>query len=39
MSEMEARESTRSPEKVTPRTITLTPAAIDWVKRIRSKES
>jgi iron-sulfur cluster assembly accessory protein len=35
---MEAQQSTRSPEKVAPRTIALTPAAVDWVKRIRSKE-
>ena len=39
MSEMEAQQQTTpSPEKSAPRTITLTPAAVDWVKRIRSKE-
>ncbi len=39
MSEMEAQQqTTRSPETATPKTITLTPAAVDWVKRIRSKE-
>jgi len=38
MSEMEAQQSTRPPDTVAPRTIALTPAAVDWVKRIRSKE-
>ena len=38
MSEMEAQQTTRSPETTTPKTIALTPAAVDWVKRIRSKE-
>jgi len=39
MSEMEAQQqTTRPPETATPKTITLTPAAVDWVKRIRSKE-
>ena len=37
MTEMEA-QSTGSPEKAVSRTIMLTPAAIDWVKRIRDKE-
>ena len=37
MSEMES-QTTRPPETATPKTIALTPAAIDWVKRIRSKE-
>ena len=38
MSEMESQQSMPSPETANPKTITLTPAAIDWVKRIRSKE-
>jgi|SRR6266850_230229 len=38
MNEMESQQTTGSPEKAAPRTITLTKAAIDWVKRIRSKE-
>ena len=39
MSEMEAQQQTkRAPEPATPKTIALTPAAVDWVKRIRSKE-
>jgi len=39
MSEMEAQQqTTRSPETATPKMIVLTPAAVDWVKRIRSKE-
>jgi len=38
MSEMEAQQSARTPETATPKTIALTPAAVDWVKRIRSKE-
>jgi iron-sulfur cluster assembly protein len=38
MSEMEAQQTARTPETAAPRTIALTPAAVDWVKRIRSKE-
>ena len=38
MSEMESQQTTRLPETATPKTIALTPAAIDWVKRIRTKE-
>ena len=37
MSEMESQQTT-APQTATPKTISLTPAAIDWVKRIRSKE-
>jgi len=38
MSEMEAKQGTQPPETAAARTITLTPAAVEWVKRIRSKE-
>ena len=38
MSETEAKQSTRPPEPAATRTIALTPAAVEWVKRIRSKE-
>ena len=38
MSEMESQQTTRPAETATPKTIALTPSAIDWVKRIRSKE-
>ena len=37
MSEMESQQTARPPQAA-PKTIALTPAAIDWVKRIRSKE-
>ncbi|HKW50445.1 MAG TPA: iron-sulfur cluster assembly accessory protein [Candidatus Eisenbacteria bacterium] len=37
MSEMESQQTT-GPQTAIPKTISLTPAAIDWVKRIRSKE-
>jgi len=35
---MESQQSMPSPETANPKTIALTPTAIDWVKRIRSKE-
>jgi len=38
MSEMESQQTTRPPETAPSKTIALTPAAIDWVKRIRTKE-
>ena len=38
MSEMDARQHTASPEKATSRTIALTPAAVEWVKRVRTQE-
>ncbi|HYR69127.1 MAG TPA: iron-sulfur cluster assembly accessory protein [Candidatus Dormibacteraeota bacterium] len=37
MSEMESQQAAQPPQ-ATPKTIALTPSAIDWVKRIRSKE-
>jgi iron-sulfur cluster assembly accessory protein len=38
MSDMDTGQSTQPLEETTPRTLALTPAAVDWVKRIRSKE-
>ena len=38
MSKMESRESTRASETATQKTIALTPAAIDWVKRIGARK-
>src|SRR6266571_7701506 len=38
MSEMESQQSMPSPETANPKTLALPPRAIDWVKRIRSKE-
>ncbi len=38
MSEMETGQSTPSKETSACRTLQLTPAAVEWVKRVRSKE-
>ena len=39
MSETEARPNHESPNTAASRTIALTPAAVDWVKRVRTKEA
>ncbi len=38
MSETEARPGMESSEKTASRTIALTPSAVEWVKRVRTKE-
>lgn len=38
MNETGTPHGTQTPERPAPSTVTLTPAAVDWVKRVREKE-